>query len=240
MSAVQTRTSPHPRWLLYACRTPYAEEVAEIVWRAGGEIAVLVDNLPDGPQASSLGRVIEPRELGDDERGLPTAIPLLTPGHRSSVALEARAAGIQSFPALLDPTGVVARTASIAQGVVVNALAVIAAGARVGAFVHVNRSASVGHHADRRDFVSLGPGCVLAGHVTIESGAFIGAGAVIGPKVRIGANAIVGAGAVVVHDVPAFATVVGNPAKLLRQADVGYGGALVPLATTGSSAGREP
>jgi sugar O-acyltransferase (sialic acid O-acetyltransferase NeuD family) len=219
------------RWLLYACRTSYTAEVLEILWRAGAELEALVDNLPDGPQPSSLGRVLMPADLSAEERGLPTAIPLMTPGHRYAVVTEARAMGILHFPPLLDPTAVVARTASFGQGVVINALAVIGARSRVGAFVQINRTASVGHDAALHDFVTLGPACVLAGHITVESGAFIGTGAVLAPKVRIGANATVGAGAVVVRDVPAFATVVGNPARVISEGSTGHGGAVVPFDT---------
>ena len=52
----------------------------------------------------------------------------------------------------------------------------------------------------------------------IEDGASIGGGAVILPGVHIGAGATVGAGAVVTKDVPAGATVVGNPAQILGKA----------------------
>lgn len=48
----------------------------------------------------------------------------------------------------------------------------------------------------------------------VEEGVSIGAGATILPGVRIGASATVGAGAVVTKNVPAGATVVGNPARL--------------------------
>lgn len=54
-------------------------------------------------------------------------------------------------------------------------------------------------------------------HVTgshVAHGASIGAGAVVLPGVTIGAFALVGAGAVVTRDVPAFAVVYGNPARL--------------------------
>jgi acetyltransferase-like isoleucine patch superfamily enzyme len=50
--------------------------------------------------------------------------------------------------------------------------------------------------------------------VTVEIGAVVGAGAVLLPGVTIGEFAVVGAGSVVTRDVPAYATVFGNPAKL--------------------------
>lgn len=49
----------------------------------------------------------------------------------------------------------------------------------------------------------------------VERRASIGSGATILGGVRIGVEATVGAGAVVVADVPAGATVVGNPARML-------------------------
>lgn len=45
--------------------------------------------------------------------------------------------------------------------------------------------------------------------------AFVGLGAVIIGGVTVGERAVVGAGAVVTRDVPAGATVVGNPARVL-------------------------
>jgi dTDP-4-amino-4,6-dideoxygalactose transaminase/acetyltransferase-like isoleucine patch superfamily enzyme len=50
----------------------------------------------------------------------------------------------------------------------------------------------------------------------IGKGASIGSNATILSKVRIGEHAIVGAGSVVTKDVPPFAVVAGNPAKILR------------------------
>jgi len=50
---------------------------------------------------------------------------------------------------------------------------------------------------------------------TVRRGASIGSGTTILCGVSIGEDAIVGAGAVVTKDVPAGATVAGNPARLV-------------------------
>lgn len=221
---------PLLRWIVYACRTAYTGEVVEIVWRRGDAIDVLVDNIGDGtPAPSTLGEVVRPADLGAGSADRPVVVPLITPGHRFAVVAEARALAFSAFPALVDPTAVVARTATLGEGCVVNAAAVVGAASRVGRFVHLNRGASVGHDAELHDFTTLGPSCVLAGHVTVRSGAFVGAGAVIAPKVTIGANSVVGTGSVVLRDVPDGVFVLGNPARAVPGEKVGYGGASVPV-----------
>jgi acetyltransferase-like isoleucine patch superfamily enzyme len=55
--------------------------------------------------------------------------------------------------------------------------------------------------------------------VTIGDGAYVGTGAVLKQGVSIGAGATVGMGSVVIQDVPAGATVVGNPARIMRRSD---------------------
>ena len=69
---------------------------------------------------------------------------------------------------------------------------------------------------------------------TIEDDASIGANATILPGVRIGRGAMIGAGAVVTRDVPAHATVVGNPATI-----IGYQGTVGSLASLGLSPASE-
>ena len=52
--------------------------------------------------------------------------------------------------------------------------------------------------------------------ITLKHGASIGANATLLPGITVGERAMVGAGAVVTEDVPAYAVVVGNPAKVIR------------------------
>ena len=69
------------------------------------------------------------------------------------------------------------------------------------------------------------------GRTRVERGASIGGGAVILPGLTIGMKAMIGAGAVVTRDVPPYAVVVGNPARILGYAgENGYEGAAALIA----------
>lgn len=56
----------------------------------------------------------------------------------------------------------------------------------------------------------------IDGPIAVEDGAWIGAGAIVLPNVRIGRKSVVGAGSVVTRDVPPYAIVAGNPARVIR------------------------
>jgi len=53
----------------------------------------------------------------------------------------------------------------------------------------------------------------------VEHGASIGGNATILPGIRVGTHAMVGAGSVVTRDVPAYAIVAGNPARIIGYAE---------------------
>jgi serine O-acetyltransferase len=101
-------------------------------------------------------------------------------------------------------------------------------GARIGRRLFIDHGAGVviGETAELGDDVTLYQGVTLGGtswakekrHPTLGNGVVVGAGAkVLGPF-RVGDNARVGSNAVVVREVPAGATVVGIPARVVTEA----------------------
>lgn len=87
-----------------------------------------------------------------------------------------------------------------------------------GVFVHP--LAVLGEGCTLRQGVTIGDKGDGSGAPVLGSGVDLGAYAqVIGP-VTVGDQAVIGAMAVVVKDVPAGATVVGNPARIIRQSNL--------------------
>ncbi len=91
----------------------------------------------------------------------------------------------------------------------------------IGNHVIVSLGTCISHHNIIEDYAFVGPNSCTGGNVHIKEGAFIGIGASIIPNITIGRWAIVGAGSVVIRDVPDFATVVGNPARVIKYREEG-------------------
>lgn len=72
------------------------------------------------------------------------------------------------------------------------------------------------HRYERTDIPMIEQGMAGFDRVIIEDDVWIGARAIILKSVRVGKGAIVGAGAVVTKDIPPYAIVGGNPAKVIR------------------------
>ena len=84
----------------------------------------------------------------------------------------------------------------------------IGARTTIGPHVQIYTAEHPRDHDERRT------GIEYARPVSIGENVWIGGGAIIVPGVTVGDDAIIGAGSVVTRDVPAGATVVGNPARV--------------------------
>lgn len=73
-----------------------------------------------------------------------------------------------------------------------------------------------GHQYQHRDRTIISQGVLPKSELTIGDDVWIGRGVtILGNVSRIGTGAVVGAQAVVTHDVPEYAVVAGNPARII-------------------------
>lgn len=123
----------------------------------------------------------------------------------------------ERFVNAIHPAAVVAPDVRLGEGIVICAGVVVNPYATIGDNVILNTCCSVDHHGKIEEHVHIAPGTHLGGNVHIETGAFIGIGSAIIPRRCIGQWAVVGAGAAVTTDIPAFATAVGVPARVIKR-----------------------
>ena len=144
-----------------------------------------------------------------------------TPQVCRKLAQRAWALGLR-FASAISPQACVSPHARIGQGVMIFPNVIVNTGAVIGDHVILNVSATVSHDTVVGDFCNINPGAHLAGNVTVGEGCYIGMGANVIQGVTIGHWSIVGAGAVVVRDVPANATAIGIPAKVIKRREEGW------------------
>lgn len=133
-------------------------------------------------------------------------------------------------------------SATITHNGLIGSNVVIAAGVNVCAHtviedsVILNTGCIIDHESTVHKAVHICPGVKLAGHVTVQELAFVGIGAIVIQGITIGQSAVVGAGAVVLTQVPAFTTVVGVPARIVKSSHLPR----IPVDVCISTADLEP
>ena len=144
-----------------------------------------------------------------------------TPQVCRKLAQRAQALGLR-FASAISPRACISSHARIGQGVMIFPNVVVNTGANIGDHTILNLAATISHDTVVGDFCNVNPGVHLAGNVTVGEGCYIGMGANVIQGVTIGPWSIIGAGAVVVQDVPANATAVGVPAKVIKMREEGW------------------
>jgi UDP-3-O-[3-hydroxymyristoyl] glucosamine N-acyltransferase len=159
------------------------------------------------------GRFDDWRQFDDDVR---FAAPLHKAGAMEENARRIAGLAISDarWAALVDPRAVTAEGVPIGPGSVVSANGQIGPDSSVGAHCFVRPGAIISHDVTISDFVYLGQTSVVCGYSSIGTGAHIAPGAIIRDSVEVGRFALVTLGSVVTKNVPPFAIVRGNPARV--------------------------
>lgn len=117
---------------------------------------------------------------------------------------------------------------SIGAGAYIQEAVILQAAVSVGHNTSIHIGTLVGHETKIGNTVFVAHGVSISGCCSIGDGTFIGTNATIMPRLSIGKWCIIGAGAVVTKNVPDYAVVAGNPARILRNNDVPYPDGNVP------------
>lgn len=120
-----------------------------------------------------------------------------------------------------DRPGYAFAEATVGIGSYVQAPSYIGPDSHLGEHVAVMAMTTIGHDVRIGSYCTICPSCTIGGQVVIESEVFLGAGCIVlngrpGKPLVVGAGATVAAGAVVTKSVAPGSTVMGNPARPLR------------------------
>jgi sugar O-acyltransferase (sialic acid O-acetyltransferase NeuD family) len=206
-----------------------------VIIGAGGHGRVVLDIFRQAHQADPVGFIdANPDLLGTRVDGVEVIAPAAAIGSlaargvdsaivaigdnstRNMYAQTLRAHGLRLVNAI-HPKSNVADTALLGQNVVIAAGAMVCAHCRIADSVILNTGCIVDHESTVGRAAHICPGARLAGRVTVDDFAFVGIGATIIQCLTIGRASVVGAGAVVLQDVEPFTTVVGVPARAIRE-----------------------
>lgn len=146
----------------------------------------------------------------------PNEILILTIGDNSIRKLLANKMQMANFGNAFHPSAIISKTAEIGKGTVIMPNCVINSSSSIGNHVIINTAANIDHDCIIEDYAHICPNSALAGNVHIGEGTQIGIGSQVIQGVKIGKWCTIGAGSVVINDVPDFATVVGNPARVIK------------------------
>lgn len=134
------------------------------------------------------------------------------PASKKRLALDLEARGWEPEIFVHD-SAAIGLNAKIGRGTVVCPFCRISSDCEIGEHVLVNGGSGIGHDASVGSYSSLLGSVSVNGSTKVGEGVTFGAGSMVFPGKRIGDWAKIGLASVVLRNVPAHATMFGNPAK---------------------------
>lgn len=188
----------------------HGKVIAEIAQKLNIKIAGFIDDNPYKKEYFNFPVFQDISKLSENDK------LILSIGNNSIRKKIANQYARLNFDRLIHPNSNISDSVKIGCGTVIMAGVSINADSRIGKQVIINTNASIDHECVLKDFVHISPNAALAGDVVVGEGSHIGIGASIIQGIRIGKWCTVGAGAVIIRDVPDYATVVGNPGRIIK------------------------
>jgi len=125
------------------------------------------------------------------------------------------------FVNAIHPSVIIGNNVQIGIGVVAMAGVIFNPKSIIGDFTFFATGAQVEHDCIISEFASISAGSVTGGYVKLGKCSALTLGVTVLDRLEIGENTVVGAGSLVLKSLPSNVLVYGNPAKVIRNRNIG-------------------